>query len=152
MMAPRLAAAGAWSKMLMNRILLSYLFNSVSFVCDDLAVLSSGYCSDIVCTSLDSSTSGTRLLNLQQHLPPVDAKIESCCPAIRSLPCSAAFPQHSVFDVLGSDRGVDGHFSQVGGASEHVRKKLIDVKQQLQQVRTFNKILAHQFYSVFCSF
>ena len=59
---------------------------------DDVAVLSSGARGDIVCTSLDASTAGTRLLSLQQLLPPIDVKADGCCPAIKNVPTLALFP------------------------------------------------------------
>jgi hypothetical protein len=108
----------------------------VSFVCDDVAVLSSGMSCDIVCASLDSSTAGTRLLNLQQQLPPIDTKAESCCPLItKSVPIMASFPARAVFDSASSASGSGGAGSVTAAASEEVRQSLGRVKQQLQQVR-----------------
>jgi hypothetical protein len=109
-------------------------FNSVSFVCDDLAVISSGFCSDIVCTSLDASTAGTRLLNLQQQLPPIDLKAESCCPSIKNVPIMAAFPPRSVFDTAVNVRHSDGAESHSTGVSQEIMKGLGRVKERLQTV------------------
>ncbi len=108
----------------------------MSFVCDDVALLSSGMSCDIVCTSLDSSTAGTRLLNLQQQLPPIDTKAESCCPSItKSVPIMPSFPARTVFDSASSASGSGGAGSVTAAASEGVRQGLGRVKQQLQQVR-----------------
>jgi hypothetical protein len=108
----------------------------VSFVCDDVAVLSSGMSCDIVCTSLDSSTAGTRLLNLQQQLPPIDTKAESWCPSItKSVPIMSSFPARAVFDSASSASGSGGAGGVTAAASEEVRQSLCRVKQQLQQVR-----------------
>ena len=115
----------------------------MSFVCDDVAVLSSGMSCDIVCASLDRSTAGTRLLNLQQQLPPIDTTAESCCPSIiKSVPIMASFPARTVFDSASSASGSGGAGGVTAAASEEVRHGLGRVKQQLQQVR-------HGFKSVF---
>ncbi len=106
----------------------------MSFVCDDLAILSSGSNSDIICGSLDVSTAGVRLLNLQQLLPPIDLKAESCCPAIKAVPLMPSFPPRSVFDIEANAIGADGSGRRSIGASTEIHDGLCRVKQQLQQV------------------
>jgi hypothetical protein len=100
-----------------------------------LAILSSGFNCDVVCASLDQSTAGVRLLNLQQLLPPIDNKAESCCPAIKPVPFMPAFPSRSVFDITANVSGVDGPGLQSSGASREIHQGLDRVKQRLQQVR-----------------
>ncbi len=118
-------------------------FDSVSFGCDDLAVISSGFCSDIVCTSLDPSTTGTRLLNLQQQLPPIDIKAESCCPSIKNVSIMASFPRRSIFDSVSNTTGSVGAASRSLGASHEIQQGLVLVKERLQKVTsTFAHSLA----------
>jgi hypothetical protein len=87
-----------------------------------------------VCASLDQSTAGVRLLNLQQLLPPIDNKAESCCPAMKALPFMPAFPLRSVFDSTANVSGGDGAGVQSSGASREIHQGLDRVKQRLQQV------------------
>ena len=82
------------------------------------------------------STAGTRLLNLQQQLPPIDLKAESCCPSVKNVPIMAAFPPRSVFDTAVNVRHSDGTESQAMGASEAIMKGLGRVKERLQTVRS----------------
>jgi hypothetical protein len=122
-------------------------------VADDLAVLSSGSCGDLVCTSLDPSTAGTRLLGLQQQLPPIDVKTEGCCPSIRNVTTVAAFPPHAVFDATASVSREGVAVGQAVAASEEIRKGVGQVKQRLQQVRAVvnqSCVAAHN--KITCSF